>query len=152
MGRGSETPSTCACAQAGGDGISPSRRTARLDTIVTARLTDDSLKRKVDHLFGQKLSDEFAPTVKKFAQEEINMVVGEVDTRLTREMGYLYVQIARAIYDRLGLPVSRLIRGPWAADGVYLLMKPFEWLFALSLLLLDRTDPEQRIDRMYRRR
>lgn len=57
---------------------------------------------------------------------------------------------ARRTYDRFGLPVSRYIRSPWAADAVYLAMKPFEWCFALALLLLDRRDPERRIDRMYR--
>jgi hypothetical protein len=59
-------------------------------------------------------------------------------------------RLARRIYDRLGLPVSRYIRAAWLADVVYLAMKPAEWCFALALLLLDRRDPEARIDRMYR--
>lgn len=59
-------------------------------------------------------------------------------------------RLARRIYDRVGLPVSRYIRRPWLADLTYLAMKPAEWLFALALLLLDRGDPERRIDRMYR--
>lgn len=57
---------------------------------------------------------------------------------------------ARKTYDALGLPVSRLIRSPWAADAVFIAMKPAEWLFYLVLLLLDRRAPEARIDRMYR--
>jgi hypothetical protein len=57
---------------------------------------------------------------------------------------------ARRVYDRLGLPVSRYLRRPWLADLTYLAMKPAEWAFALALLLLDRGDPEARIDRMYR--
>jgi hypothetical protein len=56
----------------------------------------------------------------------------------------------RRCYDRVGLPVSRYIRNRWLADVVYLLMKPFEWLFYLALLLLDPDDPERRIDDMYR--
>ncbi len=57
---------------------------------------------------------------------------------------------ARRLYDRLGLPVSALIRSRWVADAVYLAMKPAEWGFYLALLLLDRSPPEGRIDRMYR--
>ncbi|WP_437313115.1 DUF6688 family protein [Sorangium sp. So ce385] len=57
---------------------------------------------------------------------------------------------ARRLYDRLGLPVSRYIRAAWAADLVYLAMKPLEWAFYLALLLLDPRAPEARIDRMYR--
>jgi hypothetical protein len=59
-------------------------------------------------------------------------------------------RVARTTYDRLGLPMSRVIRSPWAADAVYLAMKPFEWSFALALLLLDPGEPEARIERMYR--
>jgi hypothetical protein len=59
-------------------------------------------------------------------------------------------RLARRAYDRLGLPVSRYIRSRWLADVVYLAMKPFEWCFAVSLLLLDRETPERRIERMYR--
>lgn len=58
--------------------------------------------------------------------------------------------LARRIYDALGLPVSRYIRGRWLADAIYLLMKPAEWAFYAALLLLDRKPPEARIDRMYR--
>ena len=57
---------------------------------------------------------------------------------------------ARATYDRLGLPVSRYITRTWMADAVFVAMKPFEWAFYATLLLLDRDDPEARIDRMYR--
>ena len=38
---------------------------------------------------------------------------------------------ARRTYDRVGLPVSRWIRGRWMADAVYLAMKPAEWAFYL---------------------
>jgi hypothetical protein len=57
---------------------------------------------------------------------------------------------ARRVYDRLGLPVSRLIRSPWLADAIYLVMKPAEYVFYIVLALFDREDPETRIDRMYR--
>jgi hypothetical protein len=58
-------------------------------------------------------------------------------------------RFARRTYDRLGLPVSRVIRWRWLADLVYLAMKPAEWLFLLALMIFDR-DREARIDRMYR--
>ncbi len=59
-------------------------------------------------------------------------------------------RLARVTYDRLGLPVSRYITRPWMADAVFVAMKPFEWAFYATLLVLDREDPERRIDRMYR--
>lgn len=59
-------------------------------------------------------------------------------------------RLARATYDRLGMPVSRHITRPWMADVVFVAMKPLEWAFYAALLLLDRGDPEARIDRMYR--
>ncbi len=59
-------------------------------------------------------------------------------------------RVARRVYDALGLPVSRYIRGRWLADAIYLAMKPAEWVFYLTLLLLDQRSPEARIDRMYR--
>jgi hypothetical protein len=69
---------------------------------------------------------------------------------LLRERWPRFGRLARRVYDRVGLPVSRYIRRPWLADLTYLAMKPAEWLFAAALLLLDRGDPEERIDRMYR--
>lgn len=59
-------------------------------------------------------------------------------------------RLARRVYDRLGLPLSRYLRNRWLADLVYLAMKPAEWAFVLFLLLVDRRPPEQRIERMYR--
>ncbi|EYF07730.1 DUF6688 family protein [Chondromyces apiculatus] len=59
-------------------------------------------------------------------------------------------RLARRVYDRVGLPVSRYLRPRWASDLVYLAMKPAEWCFYVALLLLDPDAPEARIDRMYR--
>jgi hypothetical protein len=58
--------------------------------------------------------------------------------------------LARQVYDLVGLPVSRYITRPWMANAVFVAMKPFEWAFYATLLVLDRDDPESRIDRMYR--
>lgn len=59
-------------------------------------------------------------------------------------------RFCRKWYDRLGLPISKYIKNRWAADIIYLLMKPAEWIFFILLLLLDPENPEKRIDSMYR--
>jgi hypothetical protein len=59
-------------------------------------------------------------------------------------------RFCRKTYDKLGLPVSRLLHSRPLANLTYLLMKPAEWLFSICLLLFDSQDPERRIDRMYR--
>lgn len=58
-------------------------------------------------------------------------------------------KFARQAYDKIGLPISHLITKPWQANLIYIVMKPFEWMFLLTLLILD-SDPEKRIQRMYR--
>jgi len=59
-------------------------------------------------------------------------------------------RLARRTYDRLARPICQHLRSPWISDLVYLAMKPLEWSFYLTLLLLDRQKPEERIARMYR--
>lgn len=54
----------------------------------------------------------------------------------------------RSFYDTYGYPISRHIHSPWSADMVYLIMKPFEWIFLALLYLFDPT-PENRIARQY---
>ncbi len=54
----------------------------------------------------------------------------------------------RRFYDTYGFPLSRLIRTKKAADFVWLLMKPLEWMFLLVLYLFDAT-PENRIAVQY---
>ncbi len=50
----------------------------------------------------------------------------------------------RNFYDTYGFPVAKLIRSRYAADLVYLLMKPLEWFF-LAVLYLTDARPENRI-------
>lgn len=69
---------------------------------------------------------------------------------LLHERWPTFGRVARLTYDRIGLPLSRHLQRPLLADLVYLGMKPAEWAFYVVLLLLDRGDPEARIDRMYR--
>lgn len=54
----------------------------------------------------------------------------------------------RRIYDTYGFPVARLIQTKFAADIVYLLMKPLEWLFLIVIYLCD-VKPENRIAVQY---
>lgn len=54
----------------------------------------------------------------------------------------------RRVYDRYGFPVARLIRTQCAADLVYYMMKPLEWLF-LAVLYLVEEKPENRIAVQY---
>ena len=54
----------------------------------------------------------------------------------------------RGFYDRFGFPIARWIRSPYIADGIYLLMKPLEWLF-LGVLYCYDVNPENRIAVQY---
>ena len=57
-------------------------------------------------------------------------------------------RVIRACYDRFGIPLYRLIRNAWLCDIIYVLMKPLEYAFLLSLYCFD-TLPERRIERQY---
>ncbi len=50
----------------------------------------------------------------------------------------------RHFYDTYGFPIAERIRTPLAADVVYFMMKPLEWLFLL-VLYLTVPNPEDRI-------
>lgn len=54
----------------------------------------------------------------------------------------------RNFYDRYGFPVAKLIRSPYAADVVYFIMKPLEWMFLLVIYAAD-VKPENRIAVQY---
>lgn len=54
----------------------------------------------------------------------------------------------RKFYDTYGFPVAKLIHSPFAADVIYILMKPLEWLFLLALYFTD-VKPENRIAIQY---
>lgn len=54
----------------------------------------------------------------------------------------------RRFYDTYGFPVARLIRSKFAADAVYFIMKPLEWIF-LAVLYLTDVNPENRIAIQY---
>jgi hypothetical protein len=68
--------------------------------------------------------------------------------QLIMEKSPRFHRAVRSFYDTCGYPVSRLIQKAWAADLVYLIMKPLEWLFLLVLYTFD-DKPEDRIARQY---
>lgn len=54
----------------------------------------------------------------------------------------------RGFYDRYGFPIAKMIHSPLAADVVYILMKPLEYLFLIVLYFTD-VNPENRIAIQY---
>lgn len=54
----------------------------------------------------------------------------------------------RHFYDTYGFPLSRVIKTKGAADVVYILMKPLEWMFLAVIYLCD-VKPENRIAVQY---
>lgn len=57
-------------------------------------------------------------------------------------------RFVRYVYDTCGFPIARLIRTKLAADIVYILMKPLEWMFLIVIYLCD-AKPENRIAVQY---
>lgn len=68
--------------------------------------------------------------------------------QLIQERAPRFHRAVRNFYDTYGYPISKHINTPWAADVVYLIMKPLEWIFVLVLYLLDEK-PENRICSQY---
>ena len=60
----------------------------------------------------------------------------------------LFHKWIRNLYDTYGFPVAKLIGTKGAADVVYFIMKPLEWLFLIVIYLCD-TQPENRIAIQY---
>ena len=54
----------------------------------------------------------------------------------------------RKFYDTYGFPIANMIHSTYAADLIYLLMKPAEYFFLLVLYLTD-SHPENRIALQY---
>lgn len=54
----------------------------------------------------------------------------------------------RRFYDRYGFPVAKMIHSPYAADVIYILMKPLECFF-LTVLYFNDVNPENRIAVQY---
>jgi len=78
------------------------------------------------------------------------LVSNAFEELLEQRVPWLHRPIRR-LYNHVGNFVHRYCGAfdkVWVADIVYLLMKPLEWIFVLSLYLLDR-HPENRIAQQY---
>jgi len=58
-------------------------------------------------------------------------------------------KIVRTVYDTCGYPISKNITNKYISDIVYILMKPLEYFFVISLYLFVRK-PEELINKQYR--
>lgn len=76
------------------------------------------------------------------------LCVANAFEELIQERTPRFHRAVRHFYDTYGYPISRWIRTAAAADVVYILMKPLEWLFVAVLYLFD-AKPENRIARQY---
>lgn len=76
------------------------------------------------------------------------LCVANAFEQLLEERTPRFHRAVRRFYDTYGYPISRWIKNPWSADVVYLLMKPLEWIFVITLYLFDEK-PENRIAGQY---
>lgn len=67
---------------------------------------------------------------------------------LIKERTPRFHHFIRYIYDNYGYPLSKHINKPWQADFIYIVMKPLEWIFLVTLYLFD-VKPENRIAVQY---
>lgn len=67
---------------------------------------------------------------------------------LIKERTPRFHHFIRSIYDKYGYPLSKHINKPWQADLTYIIMKPLEWIFLVTLYLFD-VKPENRIAVQY---
>lgn len=75
------------------------------------------------------------------------MIANAFEELIAEKMPACHKKI-RHFYDTHGYPLSKIITTPLRSDIVYILMKPFEWIFLFVLYLLS-TNPEERISRQY---
>ena len=76
------------------------------------------------------------------------LCVANAFEQLLEERTPHFHKLVRGIYDSLGYPIAKHIRTKAAADVVYIIMKPLEWIF-LTVLYLSDTYPENRIAVQY---
>lgn len=76
------------------------------------------------------------------------LCVANAFEELIQERTPRFHRALRGFYDKYGFPVAKLIRTKTAADVVYFVMKPLEWLFLVILYLFDPM-PENRIAVQY---
>lgn len=76
------------------------------------------------------------------------LCVANAFEQLLEERTPKFHKFIRGVYDKYGYPIARHIRTKTAADIVYFIMKPLEWIFLAVLYLCD-VHPENRIAVQY---
>ena len=76
------------------------------------------------------------------------LCVANAFEQLIQEKTPRFHRAIRTFYDTYGYPVSKHINSAWAADVVYVIMKPLEWIFIMVLYFYDEK-PEDRIYSQY---
>lgn len=76
------------------------------------------------------------------------LMIANAFEQLLEERTPRFHRHVRHFYDTYGFPVAKLIHSRFAADIVYVIMKPLEWLFLVTLYLFD-VKPENRIAVQY---
>ncbi len=76
------------------------------------------------------------------------LMIANAFEQLLEERTPRFHRHVRHFYDTYGFPVAKLIHSRYAADAVYFIMKPLEWLFLITLYLFD-VKPENRIAVQY---
>ena len=57
-------------------------------------------------------------------------------------------KVIRNFYDKYGFPIAKMIKSPYIADIIYIIMKPLEWIFLMVIYFCD-IKPENRIAVQY---
>lgn len=76
------------------------------------------------------------------------LCVANAFEQMIQERTPRFHRAVRAFYDNYGYPISKHIRTAFAADIVYILMKPLEWTFVIALYMVEEK-PEDKIASQY---
>lgn len=76
------------------------------------------------------------------------LCVANAFEQMIQERTPRFHRAVRTFYDNYGYPISKHIRTAFAADIVYILMKPLEWIFVIALYMVEEK-PEDKIASQY---
>lgn len=76
------------------------------------------------------------------------LCVANAFEQMLQERTPKFHRAVRTFYDHYGYPISKHIRTAFAADVIYILMKPLEWLFVIALYMVEEK-PEDKIAGQY---
>lgn len=85
---------------------------------------------------------------KKYIVVNRQLCIANAFEQIIEEKTPRFHYVVRSFYDKYGYPVAKHINSKYAADFVYFLMKPLEWIFLIVIYLFD-SKPENRIAVQY---